>query len=362
MRLNTYPVLTLPNEITSEIFLRFLPEYPLCPPLIGSLSPTLLTHICRQWRVIAIANPALWRAISLSFRQPDRNNHEQKIALMTVWLARSGALPLSIRISIQCMHDDCMHSHGCMESLIHHRSRWEYLQVTDVLPHPLPSFAGSAPLLQQLEFSGSSWANTLEDYQVASDVAPLLRTAILGRELVPIITLPWLQLTSLTLLCVYSSECTLILPHTKNLVHCALALWTTSGPQAPVDVQPDLTLPRLESLVMMTWTEDVYPSKHYLDSLILPALRKLVVEDECLGVDPIGSLTSFISRSGCKLQELCITGPMSVPEDLYRKGLPSISNLTFDAAITGWSHYNTSDVLPDPDDVLYYDSEDSDEE
>jgi hypothetical protein len=28
-----YPVLTLPNEIISEIFIHFLPTNPLCPPL-----------------------------------------------------------------------------------------------------------------------------------------------------------------------------------------------------------------------------------------------------------------------------------------------------------------------------------------
>jgi hypothetical protein len=38
-----YPVLTLPNEITTEIFIRFLPIYPSCPQLTGLESPTLLT-------------------------------------------------------------------------------------------------------------------------------------------------------------------------------------------------------------------------------------------------------------------------------------------------------------------------------
>ncbi|KAJ6560151.1 hypothetical protein B0H19DRAFT_945240, partial [Mycena capillaripes] len=64
-RLNSfkYPVLTLPAEIISEIFVHFLPIYPSCPPLTGFLSPTLLTQICRKWRHIALTTPALWRAI-----------------------------------------------------------------------------------------------------------------------------------------------------------------------------------------------------------------------------------------------------------------------------------------------------------
>ncbi|KAJ7834594.1 hypothetical protein B0H13DRAFT_1467448, partial [Mycena leptocephala] len=55
-----YPVLTLPNEIVSEIFIHFLPIYPFCPPLTGILSPNLLTQICRRWREIALATPGLW--------------------------------------------------------------------------------------------------------------------------------------------------------------------------------------------------------------------------------------------------------------------------------------------------------------
>ncbi|KAJ7204565.1 hypothetical protein B0H12DRAFT_1330552, partial [Mycena haematopus] len=55
----TYPVLTLPNEITSEIFTKFIPVYPSPPPFTGLLAPTILTQICRKWRDIALTTPAL---------------------------------------------------------------------------------------------------------------------------------------------------------------------------------------------------------------------------------------------------------------------------------------------------------------
>ncbi|KAJ7149603.1 hypothetical protein C8R46DRAFT_862664, partial [Mycena filopes] len=58
-----YPVLDLPTEIICEIFLRFLPIYPLRPPLTGPGSPTVLTQVCRAWRAIALSTPSLWRAI-----------------------------------------------------------------------------------------------------------------------------------------------------------------------------------------------------------------------------------------------------------------------------------------------------------
>ncbi|KAJ7701038.1 hypothetical protein B0H14DRAFT_2305838, partial [Mycena olivaceomarginata] len=55
-----YPVLTLPNEIVSEIFVHFLPAFPQFPPPIGLLSPYLLCQICRKWRDIVFSTSALW--------------------------------------------------------------------------------------------------------------------------------------------------------------------------------------------------------------------------------------------------------------------------------------------------------------
>ncbi|KAJ7280798.1 hypothetical protein C8J57DRAFT_1174426 [Mycena rebaudengoi] len=65
-RLDTYkyPVLTLPTDITSEIFVHFLPPYPERPPTTGLSSPHILGQICRTWREIALSMPRLWRAIS----------------------------------------------------------------------------------------------------------------------------------------------------------------------------------------------------------------------------------------------------------------------------------------------------------
>ncbi|KAJ7885080.1 hypothetical protein B0H14DRAFT_2217607, partial [Mycena olivaceomarginata] len=83
-----YPVLTLPNEIVSEIFVHSLPVYPSPPPISGLLSPTRLSHICRRWRQVALTTPRLWRAISL----PDSYSVDR----LKVWLDLSGRLPLSI--------------------------------------------------------------------------------------------------------------------------------------------------------------------------------------------------------------------------------------------------------------------------
>ncbi|KAJ7473247.1 hypothetical protein FB451DRAFT_1133777 [Mycena latifolia] len=91
-----YPVLTLPNETVSEIFVRFLPVYPLCPPQTGLLSPTVLTHICRKWREIALATPALWRAISIVDDIDSDRTDGRQLHILESWLNRSGCLPLAV--------------------------------------------------------------------------------------------------------------------------------------------------------------------------------------------------------------------------------------------------------------------------
>ncbi|KAJ6551414.1 hypothetical protein B0H19DRAFT_1157547 [Mycena capillaripes] len=91
-----FPVSTLLNEIVTEIFLHFPPTYPLCPPLTGPLSPTSLTHVCRQWREIALATPALWRAIP--FTDDNDIPWAQKTHMFKAWLSRSRHCLLSINI------------------------------------------------------------------------------------------------------------------------------------------------------------------------------------------------------------------------------------------------------------------------
>ncbi|KAJ7644501.1 hypothetical protein FB45DRAFT_1115989 [Roridomyces roridus] len=49
----TYPVLTLPNEITSEIFIQWLETD-------EKSNPMHLTWICKLWRAVAISTPQLW--------------------------------------------------------------------------------------------------------------------------------------------------------------------------------------------------------------------------------------------------------------------------------------------------------------
>ncbi|KAJ7887369.1 hypothetical protein B0H13DRAFT_2043019, partial [Mycena leptocephala] len=303
-----YPVLTLPNEIPSEIFLHFLPNYPNCPPLTGNFSPTLLTQICRIWREIALATPALWRAIALS-DEPDDIPFERQADIGDVWLSRSGRCPLSICLD-ENYDGNAVH---LLAAVIPHRERWEYLKLNLSLSLP-PTIASPMPLFRHLDFEVREFADDTDVVQVVLLELPLLRTAILNDLAASRVVLPWAHLTSLTL------------KHTSNLVHCDLRLYPIYGQSPEI---PDITLPYLESLIMTETEPDegITPSRYF--TFIVPALRSLQIPERFLGERPIDALTALMSKSGCSLEIVCITGQrISVTKDSYLQAFPALSKMS----------------------------------
>ncbi|KAJ7879305.1 hypothetical protein B0H14DRAFT_2341527, partial [Mycena olivaceomarginata] len=91
LHLIVYPILTIPVELTSEIFLHCLPVDPAQPN--ARLAPLLLGRICRMWRNIAYANPMLWASLELTVW--GRNALKFRVE---DWLRRTGGAPLSLSL------------------------------------------------------------------------------------------------------------------------------------------------------------------------------------------------------------------------------------------------------------------------
>ncbi|KAJ7841549.1 hypothetical protein B0H13DRAFT_2676765 [Mycena leptocephala] len=310
-----YPVLTLPNEIVSEIFMQFLPPYPLYPPLIGLLSPTLLTHICRKWREIALGTPSLWSALT-TYHSGINIPFDLVIHAFDIWLNRSRCCPVSLQFDATGSQMDVAEF---LAILVPHRVRLESLDI-HLSPSHLPILDGPMPLLRYLDLRllGSGAGTKVVTFEV-----PLLRTVVLNDVATLSVILPWAQLTSLNLLWVYPHECVPILQQTSSLVRCKLELF-------PYSNQPwsDITLPCLESLTLQLADPD-QPVADFLEIFIVPALRTLEIQEQFLEPNPIESLTAFISKSGCKLEDVEITGLRSAPEASYLKAFPSIPRFSF---------------------------------
>ncbi|KAJ7804709.1 hypothetical protein B0H14DRAFT_1612354 [Mycena olivaceomarginata] len=189
-----------------------------------------------------------------------------------------------------------------MSALVPHRARWEHLGL-QTLTYLLRGIEGPMPLLRSLNLRLLNRDST----QFSFLDAPLLHTAILNDYAAETLTLPWAQLTSLTLCRVFPRECVPILRHASSLVYCELDLVEDSE-----DV-PDITLPYLRSLTLTG-----HSVMRYLETLIIPALHDLCIPESFLGPKPTETLTSFISKSGCTLGELCITSPQFTSRSLLQ--------------------------------------------
>ncbi|KAK6977964.1 F-box domain-containing protein [Favolaschia claudopus] len=314
-----YPVLTLPNEIVAEVFVHFLPPYPDPPPLSGRLSPLRLTHICHQWRKIALATPKLWRAMDLTeltWFYEDRA--EAASSSVSSWLERSGSCPLSIRVP----SDKVWSSFST--ALVPHSTRCEHLSFRLSGAGQLSAMDIQIPMLRSLSLQFDDRARCPFRFQNL----PLLRSVNLDDVGSTSVVLPWAQLTCLTLKNLYPDICMSVLQQTSQLVDCALDLWDWDAPQIRPQNLPTVTLSRLERLEFLP-ESDI--DADFFNSLVTPALRSLRLDEGFLyslelnppDRKPIDTLRTFIAKSGCPLRQLKILDA-TVSDNVYRDAFPSI--------------------------------------
>ncbi|KAK7052160.1 hypothetical protein R3P38DRAFT_3172485 [Favolaschia claudopus] len=338
-----YPVLTIPNEIISEIFLHFLPPPPEFPPIKGPYSPLRLLAICQKWRAIALATPGLWNMVTylVSTRAETTRRCE---ALLD--RSRASALPLSLRIvsrasvrktqfSIPEPPAFCGISELDCARVEHLRLNLHGTHLSTIREHPMP-------LLERLELCVTEGAvapltltathpsfpgillvlsgpvgYSLNTFALEDTEAPLLRTVILEVTFPMTINLPWEQLTSLTINAfnVEARECFTAFKRAVNLKHCVLNF----PPGAETDYlapnsNNEITWPALESLVigpkcLLNGGRLLHRQK-ILNTLVVPALRSFQVPLPYLLKPPqthIEFIEEFVGRSGCELKVLHIT-------------------------------------------------------
>ncbi|KAJ7659137.1 hypothetical protein DFH06DRAFT_989743 [Mycena polygramma] len=240
-----YPVLTLPNEIVSEIFLQTLdpsdtPFHPSNSLLSGPTSPLFLGHICGRWRAIARSTPSLWTTISLTtdnVRSPNR-----RLRLLDIWLTRSRQCLLSITITDNGGRPDM--SRRFVDAIAPHHRRWRGLMLKvryDELPQ-WPRCPSELPMLRVLHI----WPVHGLDYRPPPTYisslfleAPKLSTVVLHGVHRAMFDLPWEQLTSLSIL---TGGCLdivgKILRSAPNLTDCTVELGQLSVDITTIDLPP----------------------------------------------------------------------------------------------------------------------------
>ncbi|KAJ6558215.1 hypothetical protein B0H19DRAFT_1070757 [Mycena capillaripes] len=255
------PMVRLPLEISSEIFLQSLPPFP--EPGTRNL-PQLLLNVCNAWTDIVLFTPSLWTAIKITF--PCTRGLEDSLR---AWLQRAGNHPLSISLVGPETFD-----RSVMGIIWEHGQQLQHLQmcykeederinfgVDDRIDFLGGQSPGPLPLLKTLRISGLT--RLQYDWQGYS-----------GPQ--------FLQLLDLA----------------PNLIECVF-----DGVEPVLDVRTTakkLVLPCLHRL-MFGGGYETYPSSDdgLLKSLTLPALETLSLRNISGG-----DLFAFLKRSSPPLKQL----------------------------------------------------------
>ncbi|KAJ6507829.1 hypothetical protein C8R47DRAFT_966457, partial [Mycena vitilis] len=310
-----FPIISLPVEITSQIFLHCIPGDPLSP---GSFYPAVvLGQVCRQWREIALAVPDLWSAWSLAI---DGNISRKRLLTgLNLWLARSRNRPLSFRLH----HRDGAEfdpsqvdrwwdrvkdfDMELLPTVVSEHRRWKDVELN--VPLTLLGCLSNAvsgdglPYLTHLLLGSvqrNFWANAYSNYSTITLFAdaPQLRNLHVVLEaryhlsLMDSFVLPYGQLTHFTGTLFGLRECLAVLVKMPLLVE---AVFYVSWHATTVHVS-SFTLPHLKSLKLYSTAPDLRLMTA-LQHLTLPALDTFLLGSEELAMPHV--LSPFVLRSRC---------------------------------------------------------------
>ncbi|KAJ7058752.1 hypothetical protein C8F01DRAFT_1147107, partial [Mycena amicta] len=277
LRAITYPILTIPPELTTLIFTHIADliaaedEFP---------CPFVLTHVCRAWRQIAVASPRIWSHIYMdtAATEPIRNHEYLRLCF-----ERAGNGPLAVHTPYGARPE-------LFALLSNHSERFDSLECD--LPFPencsLDGISGRLPNLRKLDLSSVS--NTLGPVTIFSE-APALREVIIHYNLSSTsadIRLPWMQLTSV----VFSNHIPAILQMLEGMPNLEIL----GMPPAKYST-PTATI-HLDRLHTLRITPNGSPTFRFLTFLRCPALEVLEVnlhDGPIANTEHSGFLSSFIN-------------------------------------------------------------------
>ncbi|KAJ7120305.1 hypothetical protein C8R44DRAFT_787901 [Mycena epipterygia] len=298
-----YPVLTLPPEITSEIFIHCVRG---CYIRQG---PLLVASVCKAWRTIALTTPTLWSEFHGSRFFMGRGN---LVSLLECWLPRAGSRPLTLEaIELgEFSHEDVL------SSIAPYSSQWMSLDLTAgfrPIVFPVGTIRKPLPSLKTLTIQVHRWPTGGPTCITAFAAAPELREIHLIRMSLSQISLPWIQITRLTLSYQSLPQIFEILQQTHNLEDLTVSLDDRHLVQ-----QSPITFPRLRRVKLS--------SALILNYLTLPALQSL--ELTCVRAAERASVQSLLQRSECAIRALHLnTTDMQVACDCL-SDLPSVADVT----------------------------------
>ncbi|KAJ7159480.1 hypothetical protein C8R46DRAFT_1001736 [Mycena filopes] len=288
-----YPILTLPVEITAEIFLRYVDWAEICNE--SPCAPVILASVCKQWRAVALHLEPIWSRLQIFHKL--FHGTARLEGLLVWWVPRTGGRLLDV---------DC--AGRLLTALIPHSTRWRTLScdlsTERLYPDGLVTIQGRIPHLETLCINLARHPVPTGLLSIFSD-APLLREAHIT-SLTFDLALPWEQLTTLGLAGQFPVPYTAILQRTPQLQ--TLHLEGTRQPDGFISqTVPPVTLHHLHKLKIQGNGDRQEQVDALLGALTLPALRDLQLGD--LPEDFGEKIVQFLARSNCSLASMSFHSP-----------------------------------------------------
>ncbi|KAJ7474262.1 hypothetical protein FB451DRAFT_1088946 [Mycena latifolia] len=260
----TYPVLTLPPEITAHIFSCYVDN-----PHIGytpspGWGPIVLASVCREWRNICLSVGSLWASIRVYPERLSIWEIENLLDLLRRWLSRAGRQPLDLQVF------GTKYTSEIFSAISHHLPQLRTLRLALDAPFSFPTaeIRGRIPCLTKLIVNIMHEPQDDPMMLTAFSDAPGLREAQLYGASLQWISLPWIQLTHLDFSYQTLSACVDVLRQTPNLK--VLRVYIAHDQDAGDPLWAPLILPHLHTLKL-----SYDPYGMLLGHLILPALQTL---------------------------------------------------------------------------------------
>ncbi|KAJ7017211.1 hypothetical protein C8F04DRAFT_1406123 [Mycena alexandri] len=292
----TYPVLTLPNEITSRIFTACLPSHGRVRSSPHA-APLLLAQICRHWREVALSTCELWSSADLgTFRE------DQASCLLETWFIRAKCSPLSLTLRDRWVWDtrDFRPKKEDLRLIPIFSSSLQRLELhipNELLRQlqPFPRF----PNLQRLRLFDSHRSDEMSPMDILDILAKAPCLVELHLSRLPVEAVSFMaSLTSLEI--TRATDVTTFL-HTLTV----LPLLAHFGCRLQGTIEEAATQPITSLLLRSLALESEYdlPEDNIIPTLTfltLPNLNRLKLE----GKSTLEGVLSFLSRSSCTLDNV----------------------------------------------------------